>query len=281
MIGRADGCRLDLSKPFIRCSIAEKLGMTLTEFDELIAFLADPGLCDLLHNDDGILWTDRTEEELKVAVKAREADYRRKQGGQFNSPDGILPDNSIVRPESDRKKQLSGVGATGATVLESSSLETDLDPTARAREDATPPAAAALSLAALKKRLADAVILTTPAELEKIGAELVARSADCDTFLTWALAKAAKARNPSSWFVRGLLEWDWIGKWRENGSAAKPAETVPYVPIEPHVATPADDAEVERLAAETRARLHMVDPPGEIVEDDAKGARNELDDSIF
>jgi hypothetical protein len=142
---------------------------------------------------------------------------------------------------------------------------------------ATPPAAAALSVPALKKRLADAAILLAPSELEAIAAELIAKSVDWQTFLTWALAKSAKARMPSSWFVKGVLEWDWIGKWRENGSALKVSEPAPYVPIELHTPTPEDDVEVERLAAETRARLHMVDPPAEIVEDDAKGAKNELD----
>jgi hypothetical protein len=269
MIGRADGCRLDLSKPFIRCSIAEKLGMTMSDFDEFVAFLADPKLCDLLQNDDGILWTDRTKEELEELTKARDADYRRKQAGKSNFPGGILPDNGIVRPDSDRKKQLSGEGATGATGIYGSSSSSD----------ATPPAAAALSVTALKKRLADAGILLAPAELEAIAAELIAKSVDCDAFLAWALAKAAKARMPSSWFVKGVLEWDWIGKWRENGSASKPAEPAPYVPIELHTPSAEDDAEVERLAAETRARLHMVDPPAEIVEEPA--VKNELDDIIF
>jgi len=260
MIGRADGCRLDLSKPFIRCSIAEKLGMAMSEFDEFVAFLADPKLCDLLHNDDGILWTDRTKEELEELTKARDADYRRKQAGKSNSPGGIPPENSIVRPESDRIKQLSGEGATGATGIYGSSSSSD----------ATPPAAA-LSVPALKKRLADASILTTPAELENIAALLIAKSVDCETFIAWALAKAAKARQPSSWFAKGLLEWDWIGKWRENGSASKPAEPAKYEPIEPHHSTPEDDAEVERLAAEARARLHMVDPPAAVKEPVAKG----------
>ena len=162
---------------------------------------------------------------------------------------------------------------------EEQQLVANLDTSARAREDtptrgeaenATPPAAA-LSVPALKKRLADASILTTPAELENIAALLIAKSVDCETFIAWALAKAAKARQPSSWFAKGLLEWDWIGKWRAEGGGPPRAET-PYV-LELHTPTPEDDAEVERLAAEARARLHMVAPAAGVVE----GSTNELD----
>jgi hypothetical protein len=72
-----------------------------------------------------------------------------------------------------------------------------------------------------------------------------------------------------------LLEWDWIGKWRAEGGGPPKAET-PYV-LNLHHSTPEDDAEVERLAAETRARLHMVDPPAEGEATAAAGAKNELD----
>jgi hypothetical protein len=133
-------------------------------------------------------------------------------------------------------------------------------------------------LSALKKRLADAAILLTLAEVEAVYAQLVAQSADCDGFVTYAIAKASKANKPSVWFMKGLLgEYHYIEKWREEGSPSMPAVPSKYVSIEPHVATAEDDAEVERLAAEARARLHMVDPPPEIVEDDAAGAKNELD----
>ena len=227
---------------------AGDMGVEPGELTTILDYCVEIGLFQRDKNTSGdstVLSSRRLKLDMQVVIDGRNSEnesYRRRKYTEQS------------RVEKSREEQLAARA-----------------PTRGATPDATPPAAA-LSLTALKKRLADAVILTTPAELEKIMAQLIAQSADCDAFVSWALAKAAKARNPSSWFVRGLLEWDWVGKWRENGAPAKPAEPAPYMPIEPHIATAEDDAEVERLAAETRARLHMVDPPAE-----GEGAKNELD----
>jgi len=213
---------------------------------------------ELFKSDGETVWSDRIMRDMAVLNNRREEAKRSAEASWASRRNAKPPQNNA-----DAKRPQCETTAT-AMLLEQSSTAQLLEEASSSREtaqSATPPAAAAFSLPALKKRLADASILTTPAELESIAAELVARSADCETFIAWALAKAAKARQPSSWFARGLLEWDWIGKWRAEGGGPPKAET-PYV-LELHHSTPEDDAEVERLAAETRERLHMVDPPKE------------------
>jgi len=205
------------------------------------------------------LTCSRLKERFETLFAKRKADSER-QAALLAARTQINGSSREINPTEQSRVEQSRVEQSGSGVI-----------AARTDVDATPPAAAALSVTALKKRLADASILTTPAELENIAALLIAKSVDCETFIAWALAKAAKARQPSSWFAKGLLEWDWIGKWRAEGGGPPRAET-PYV-LELHTPTPEDDAEVERLAAEARARLHMVAPAAGVVE----GSTNELD----
>ena len=113
MIARADGCKLDLARGFIRPAIAEKLGLSLTEFDDFITFLSDPQACDLLHNDAGIVWTDRCLEEMEEVVRYRNDDRERKRTGKPSIPPGIQPDNSIILPESGKKTGFSTEGGKG------------------------------------------------------------------------------------------------------------------------------------------------------------------------
>ena len=234
---------------------------------DILDLLADLGNIDpVLYREHRILWCQALVDDLGETL------YQKRKHPAPSKPTIV---NGIISPEIPSEKVYPrGNDTTEGISVESIPGGSGVREAREGRQAETPPAAA-FSLTALKKRLADASILTTPAELESIAAELVARSADCETFIAWALAKAAKARQPSSWFARGLLEWDWIGKWRAEGGGPPKAET-PYV-LNLHHSTPEEDAEVERLAAETRARLHMVDPPAEGEATAAAGAKNELD----
>lgn len=69
MISQAQDARLDLSKKINRTATAGELGMSLEQFDSFLAFLSDPEY-DLVNYKDGILTTDRTQEDY-AAVKAK------------------------------------------------------------------------------------------------------------------------------------------------------------------------------------------------------------------
>jgi len=250
-------------------SVANAWGCAEKDADEFLESLIST--YELLRTDGETVWSDRLLRDMDLLDKKREQ-ARQKANARWEKENSMQKpcNGNAIASESDATAQKNDADAMqGKARLGIGKARLGK----ASSNDATPPAAAAFSVPALKKRLADASILTTPAELENIAALLIAKSVDCETFIAWALAKAAKARQPSSWFAKGLLEWDWIGKWRENGSASKPAEPAKYEPIEPHHSTPEDDVEVERLAAEARARLHMVAPVAGVVE----GSTNELD----
>jgi hypothetical protein len=79
LIAKADGCRLDLSRLYVRSSLIEDLDLSGADFDEFIAFLSDPDRCSLLLKKDGAIWTERLQEELALANDAREAERKRKE----------------------------------------------------------------------------------------------------------------------------------------------------------------------------------------------------------
>lgn len=110
MIARAEGCKLNLKRGFVKAAIAEKLSLSLSEFDAFIAFLSDLQECSLLHNDDGIIWTDRCAEEYEEVIRSREEDRSRKRRGKPTYPSGIQPENDDIRVDSEGKEGFSTEG---------------------------------------------------------------------------------------------------------------------------------------------------------------------------
>jgi hypothetical protein len=250
MIAEAEGCRLDLKREPIRIDTANNLGLSLEELNEFIHFLSDPGACDLLNSDNGNVWTDRCDEELRSARKAREADRRRKgefsdrnPTGKASYPVGIRSENPCIPAG---KGGFSGEEAKP-------SLE-------KPREAASPenPAAQPPFATLLKTSLEAASILISQSDLDACASKLIACSADSEPFILWALAKCAKAKQRGTWFVKGVLAWDWVEKWRSagNGAGSSPKQAEPYSPPPLHVErTPEDEAAVELAAAKAKATM--------------------------
>lgn len=72
-IGKASNCKLDISKKRNKAAIANKLQLSIQEFDHFIEFLADDEECGLLKIEDGFIWTEQTQEDLGRAMSSREA----------------------------------------------------------------------------------------------------------------------------------------------------------------------------------------------------------------
>jgi hypothetical protein len=125
----------------------------------------------------------------------------------------------------------------------------------QSRAEENPPAAASF-LSLLKTRLDAAPILLSPADFERIAAQLIGQGGDNEQFLNWALVKASTARKPSVVFTRGLLEWDWVAQWKAGNGTAAP-ESASYQPPAPYLSTPEDDAAVALEAARTKQRMKM------------------------
>jgi len=60
--GSAHAC-LDLSRKVVRAGAACELGMTTDALESFLSFLADPDECGLIDYDEGIVTTDRTQED--------------------------------------------------------------------------------------------------------------------------------------------------------------------------------------------------------------------------
>lgn len=89
LIGRADGCRLDLGRKLYFNQVAGKLRMSPDELRVFINFLADPDECGLLRCEGDVLWTDRTQEALEKTRKTREdgRDRQRRRRSTEQPPD--------------------------------------------------------------------------------------------------------------------------------------------------------------------------------------------------
>jgi len=290
MIGEAAACRLDLTKAGIEADVAKKLDLSIQDLREFVAFLSNREICDLLNNDNGIIWTDRCQEELDSVRKAREHDRSRKSSGG-PIPDGIQPDkqpgtefsggdstdadrktpfsggnpsgkgsipagiqleNHIIQPDSGRKKGFSGQlgrggreGRGGGPEPENSGAQKSQPIPVPAGE---PPAAAPFS-DRLKTELAAAGLHLTLTDFEACASKMIASSAD-EAFVAYAIGKARKGKQPSTWFVKGILEWNWIAKWRENGAPSKPATDNGYhTPTTEEMRAERDAATPEEVAA--------------------------------
>lgn len=113
MIAGAQEARLDLSRKVVRASVACELGMTSDALDDLLRFLADPDECGLVHYVDGILTTDRTQEDYAKTeagrLAARER-YDRKRPECKTSPENheTSPENcqtsGDLRAKNDREQ---------------------------------------------------------------------------------------------------------------------------------------------------------------------------------
>lgn len=87
-IGKSSKCMLDISKKRNKATIANKLQMSIQEFDEFIVFLADDEECGLLKiTEDGYVWNEQTQEDLDRAMYAREkaASFRTGTNGERTS----------------------------------------------------------------------------------------------------------------------------------------------------------------------------------------------------
>ena len=161
LIARADGCRIDLGRAVLKLGIAQKLGLSETDFDALVAFLSDPQQCGLLEQDGSEIWTKRTQEELQSVnewrelervrknrhrdrvEKAREGVVTRNSIGQLPLSRGIPTEKGSFPPDSPGTKELSGEPLLSSPLLTSTSTSTSTSegglPDNSARTGSPPP----------------------------------------------------------------------------------------------------------------------------------------------
>lgn len=78
MIAGSAEARLDLSRKVVRSATACELGMTTDALDDLLAFLSNEDECGLINYVDGVITTDRTQEDFDRV--STERDRKRNMG---------------------------------------------------------------------------------------------------------------------------------------------------------------------------------------------------------
>jgi len=96
IISDAEDCRLDLRRAVIRASFASDLGLSDSEFDEFVAFLADPDQCGLIHFEDGIVTTDRTQDDLSRVAEKRKRDRNRIRQRKRDNRGRVVSENQKI-----------------------------------------------------------------------------------------------------------------------------------------------------------------------------------------
>jgi hypothetical protein len=96
-IAEAEGCWLDLRRPFIKAAVAEILKMDFPQLDEFVSFLCGP--CELLIEKDGCISTETAQETLIEVMKDRETardryNKRRDKGENNNSSPEVSQSSS-------------------------------------------------------------------------------------------------------------------------------------------------------------------------------------------
>lgn len=130
-IAGSDGCELDLNRPCSRDIYAARLGFSDEEFEAFLQDLATR--FELIHYEDGVIWTDRAKEDLgRVdAKRQRQAEYREKKKAPPAAPPPPPPPPPQEDPEPEpasetaapakakkpRKPKDTGQEATGALVV--------------------------------------------------------------------------------------------------------------------------------------------------------------------
>lgn len=110
LIGRAPGCKLDLSRKLYFNSVADELRLSPDELKTFVTFLADKDECGLLQLVDNFLVTERTQEDLERAMGAREAALHRRRR-TVGDESQTSPDESETSP--DRRPTRSTEGGEG------------------------------------------------------------------------------------------------------------------------------------------------------------------------
>ena len=76
LIGKANGCRLDLNQKGERARVARYLDLSLKELEEYLSILRDEA--ELIRDEGGVIWTEQTQEDLDRARQGRTSARERK-----------------------------------------------------------------------------------------------------------------------------------------------------------------------------------------------------------
>jgi len=122
MVAGAGCARLDLSRKVVKAGAACELGMTPDALEDFLLFLSDPEECGLIHYENGMITTDRTQESYQQ-VKA-ERERKRDKGtkgaekhwnGAEESQNGAEKNSKGKERKEEKRKEEGGARARDTT----------------------------------------------------------------------------------------------------------------------------------------------------------------------
>lgn len=229
-------------------TLAKIWGCSEVDADEYLEALIST--FELIRCDGEMIWSDRVCRDMEHVNKKREEARR---------SIGIRWENERIKRENERsakvqKDDTSEIRTQSNSILGEHSIGED-SIGEQSSVVSAPPAAAASFSECLKKTLADNAILISHVDFDSCLTQLIVSSSDSPAFLDYAIPKALKAKQPGAWFVKGILEWDWIGKFKKddkNGHSQLPPRELFH-----HTNTSEEDAKIELQIAHSRQKLDM------------------------
>jgi hypothetical protein len=226
LISQAPEAHLDLVRKINRLAVAQELGFNLEELEKFLAFLSDPDI-DLVYYVDGIIWTDRTEENYK-SVKAERERKRGKYSEVATTPrsNDNSPGNNANNPERKDTKQSI---ANEEVIKEATCIHTEIEP---AREEPAAaveePACLPVTFLEIAERIKTAPFPShfSPKDI-KAFSEKIADSRLGIGFISFCIKKSISARNPAGLLKKGLLQYDsWVEEflWKPQSQNTYPTQ---------------------------------------------------------
>jgi len=239
-------------------TLAKVWGCTDQDADEYLESLIST--FELVKCDGESVWSERLCRDM-AAMNRRRDEAKRSADVRWNRE---RIQNTSERNANAQENDANAMRTQSNSMLEEKRREEQLNEEQSSKEHGASPPAAAPFVSLLKNSLASAGILISQGDFDACASKLIASSADCQECVDFAVALALKGRQPSTWFVKGLLAWDYVGKWRAGkGAVASKAKQQPPPPTldamraERESASPEEETAAAVKAAQWKRDHHM------------------------
>jgi hypothetical protein len=220
-IAQAEGARLDLTVKKTKAEVVKALDLSLDELAGFLTVLEKEA--ELIHNENGVVWTEQTKEDLERAVGSRkDAQNRRKARVGVPSPDEkeTSGDESTTSPDKNYRAEQSGAERSRVDGIRAEQSGAEENP-------ARPPA----TLEAIRGKITDSGIgvFLPDEQITEVMGRCVSFGVNPEGFVEYALKrlKRQNPRNPAGLLRAGLLKyWDWIEEFKNQGKGGKGSASI-------------------------------------------------------
>jgi len=286
LLTASDGHSFSPRKPQDREYFRARMALpdTISE-SEILDLLADLGnIDDHLWKEHGIIWCQKLVDRLgdslykkrNHAPPAKPSCCMKKDASEGVISGSEIPPQQDIRvgnPEIGTEKTISDpVIHRGSEGVREGGRDATPPSAPPVQENATPKSQGAPVDPIAALRAVNSSLVMSDSDRTKL-AELIALE-PWETIM--AAYRAQQTRVPGKAWHFFVADF---ARWKNHATATKKAESKRYVPPEPFLPTPQDDAEVARIAAEARAKMHlptaMAPPPS------APEQSHQVDDDVF